>query len=195
VGLLLSFLPGNSLLHSALALEKLGGWKGVCPSDGPQPRHHIRCGEKTEEKTTYRLLIFKSKTPQFLGLQILLLWISGSPWCVGSNVLTGSVFWWNIFHLRNWGDVLCWQRPGRPDRPNDIRLPQDDKVHLSQVWNIRKHREARCLMHSSAQYSQWENLYFYLVLAPFSRLPLQRGHCVQNCYSLQSLYQGICSQA
>ena len=64
---------GNSLLYSSLAVEKLGGWEGFCPADGPQPRHHIRCGEKAEEKTSYRLLVFESKTPQFVGLQILLL--------------------------------------------------------------------------------------------------------------------------
>ena len=41
-----------------------------------------------------------------------------------SNVLAGSFFWWNIFHLWHWGDVLCWQRPRGQDRPDDLCLPQ-----------------------------------------------------------------------
>jgi len=73
VGLLLPFLPGDPLLHPEMAVEELGGGQGVRPEDGPQPGHHIRCGEKTEEKASYRLSLLESQASQLLGLPILLL--------------------------------------------------------------------------------------------------------------------------
>ena len=56
-----------------MALEELGGGQGVRPEDGPQPGHHIRCGEKAEEKASYRLSLLESQASQLLGLPILLL--------------------------------------------------------------------------------------------------------------------------
>ena len=38
-----------------MAVEELGGWQGGRPQDGPQPRHHIRRGEETEEEASDRL--------------------------------------------------------------------------------------------------------------------------------------------
>ena len=49
----MNLTAGYTLLHSSVALEKLGGGQGVGSQDGSEPRHHIRCGEKTEEKTSY----------------------------------------------------------------------------------------------------------------------------------------------
>ena len=69
----LFFIAGHSLLRSTMAVEKLGGWKSGCFEDGPQPGNHLRSGEKIEEETPHRIYVFKSKTSQFLGLQILLL--------------------------------------------------------------------------------------------------------------------------
>lgn len=56
-----------------MALEELGGGQGVRAQDGPQPRHHIRRGEETEEKAAYRLSLLESEASQLLGLPILLL--------------------------------------------------------------------------------------------------------------------------
>ena len=67
------FIAGHSLLRSTMAVEKLGGRKSGCFEDGPQPGNHLRSGEKIEEETPHRIYVFKSKTSQFLGLQILLL--------------------------------------------------------------------------------------------------------------------------
>ena len=93
-------------------------------------------------------------------------------------------------------------------------------MHISQIWHVRKHREARRLMYSSAQHrlvnstsiiilticqirtsqlilfpsSEWENLYFHLVLAPFSRISVKLGYRLQNRDCFQPLYPGICSQ-
>ena len=77
------FISGDSVLHPEMALEELGGGQGVRAQDGPQPRHHIRRGEETEEKTAYRLSLLESEASQLLGLPILLLWIPGSPKCLG----------------------------------------------------------------------------------------------------------------
>ena len=56
-----------------MVVEELGGGQGVGPEDGSQPGHHIRCGEKTQEETPYRLSLLQSEAPQLLGLPILLL--------------------------------------------------------------------------------------------------------------------------
>ena len=56
-----------------MVVEELGGGQGVGPQDGPQPGHHIRRGEKTQEETPYRLSLLQSEAPQLLGLPILLL--------------------------------------------------------------------------------------------------------------------------
>ena len=56
-----------------MAVEELGGGQSVGPEDGSQPGHHIRCGEKTEEKASYRLSLLESQASQLLGLPILLL--------------------------------------------------------------------------------------------------------------------------
>ena len=69
---LLYFLV-DPVLHSTVALEELGGGQGVRAQDGPQPRHHIRRGEETEEKAAYRLSLLESEASQLLGLPILLL--------------------------------------------------------------------------------------------------------------------------
>ena len=66
-------VSGDPLLHPEMALEELGGGQGVRPEDGPQPGHHIRCGEKTQEKASYRLSLLESQASQLLGLPILLL--------------------------------------------------------------------------------------------------------------------------
>ena len=67
------FISGDSVLHPEMALEELGGGQGVRAQDGPQPRHHIRRGEETEEKAAYRLSLLESEASQLLGLPILLL--------------------------------------------------------------------------------------------------------------------------
>ena len=56
-----------------MVVEELGGGQGVRAQDGPQPRHHIRRGEETEEKAAYRLSLLESEASQLLGLPILLL--------------------------------------------------------------------------------------------------------------------------
>ena len=66
-------VSGNPLLHPEMAVEELGGGQGVRAQDGPQPRHHIRRGEETEEKAAYRLSLLESEASQLLGLPILLL--------------------------------------------------------------------------------------------------------------------------
>ena len=43
---------------------------------------------------------------------------------VRTNVFTGPVFWRDVLHVRNRGDVLRRPGPGGPDRPNDLRLPK-----------------------------------------------------------------------
>ena len=65
--------PGNFILHSEVAVEKLGGWQSVCVADGLEFGHHFRGGEETKEKAFNRLSLFKSQASQFLVLQILLL--------------------------------------------------------------------------------------------------------------------------
>ena len=47
---LIRFFPGNTVLHSPMAVEKLGVWEDPSPDDGPGPGHHIRGGEATEEE-------------------------------------------------------------------------------------------------------------------------------------------------
>ena len=69
---LLYFLV-DPVLYSTVALEELGGGQGVRAQDGPQPRHHIRRGEETEEKAANRLSLLESQASQLLGLPILLL--------------------------------------------------------------------------------------------------------------------------
>ena len=66
-------VSGNPLLYPEMAVEELGGGQGVRAQDGPKPGHHIRCGEKTEEKASYRLSLLESQASQLLGLPILLL--------------------------------------------------------------------------------------------------------------------------
>ena len=83
-----------------------------------------------------------------------------------SNVPAGSVFWWYILHLRNWGDEFRRSRSGRSDWSDDICLPSDDQVHLPQIWNIREHRKTRCTLYFAAQHCQRKNLHLHMVLAP-----------------------------
>jgi len=52
VGVFLPIFSGHTILHPALAVEKLGSRQGVGSADGPQPWHYIGCGKKTEEKTS-----------------------------------------------------------------------------------------------------------------------------------------------
>ena len=59
-------------------MEKLGGWKSICTVYGSKSWVSLGCREKTEEETVDRLSVLKPKASQLLGIQILLLRISGS---------------------------------------------------------------------------------------------------------------------
>ena len=48
-----------------------------------------------------------------------------------SNVSPRPIFWRDVLHLWNWSDVLCGSRPGGPDWPNDLRVPQVTAVSTS----------------------------------------------------------------
>ena len=71
--IILCLFLGHTVLRTSVVVEELGGGQGVRAQDGPQPRHHIRRGEETEEKAAYRLSLLESEASQLLGLPILLL--------------------------------------------------------------------------------------------------------------------------
>ena len=60
---------------------------------------------------------------------------------------------------------------GGSDRPDDLRVPADDEVHLPQVRHVRQHREARRALHPAAQHRQRKDLHLHLVLAPHPGIP------------------------
>ena len=64
---------GNPLLHSSVALEKLGGWQDIGPQNGSRSGDHLGGWKETKEEITSWLPVCKSKKPQLLGLQIFLL--------------------------------------------------------------------------------------------------------------------------
>ena len=46
------FIPGNSFLHTPMAMEKLGSGQNSSPNDGLRLRNHIRSRETIKEKIT-----------------------------------------------------------------------------------------------------------------------------------------------
>ena len=51
----MEFFSGNTILHSPMAVEKLGVWENPSPDDGSGPWYHIRGGEATEKEAFARL--------------------------------------------------------------------------------------------------------------------------------------------
>ena len=47
-----SFFSGNTLLHSPMALEKLGSWENWGPQNGPPFRDDYRGRKEAKEKTS-----------------------------------------------------------------------------------------------------------------------------------------------
>lgn len=63
--------PGDTILHTEMAVEGLGGREDSRPDDGPRHRSLLRGREETEEENASRLSVGKSSLPQLVGLQIL----------------------------------------------------------------------------------------------------------------------------
>ena len=63
----------NPVLHSEVALEKLGGGQNHGPYDGPGRGGGERGGEEAEEEAVAGLSLRQFEEPQLVGLQILLL--------------------------------------------------------------------------------------------------------------------------
>lgn len=74
---MISLLAGNPLLHTAMAVEELGGWQDSRPHDGPRHRHLFGGGEKTKEKTAARLPLGEPQIPQLVGVQVLPVRVAG----------------------------------------------------------------------------------------------------------------------
>ena len=50
---LIKLFKGSPVLHTSMAVEELGGWKGVSSLHGSQYRTSLRCGEETKKEATY----------------------------------------------------------------------------------------------------------------------------------------------
>ena len=67
------FPPGHPVLHTKMAVEKLGGWEDHCAHDGLGHWGRVRGGEEAEEEASAGLPVRQPEEPQLVGLQILLL--------------------------------------------------------------------------------------------------------------------------
>ena len=70
---ILHFITGNPILHSSMALEKLGGWQAFRLKNGSRLGHHHRSRKEAKEEITTGLSLCQFEKSQFLGLQIFLL--------------------------------------------------------------------------------------------------------------------------
>nr|KAF7427729.1 hypothetical protein H0235_007423 [Vespula pensylvanica] len=72
---------GDSLLHSAMAVEGLGGWEDSRSHDGSRHRFMFGSRKETKEEDAARLPMGKSSLSQLVGIQVLPLRSSRSAEC------------------------------------------------------------------------------------------------------------------
>ena len=73
---MLNNILGNFVLHSEMAVEKLGSRKSIYTENGSQFRCSVRHGQETKEEIAHWLPLLQSKAAQFLGLSVFFLRIS-----------------------------------------------------------------------------------------------------------------------
>ena len=118
-----------------------------------------------------------------------LIW--GTSPCFRPALSDGPLPWRDVLHLWNWGHLICPARWGGPSWPLHLRLPSDDKVHLPQVWDIRKHWKPWRTLHPPAQHLQRENLHLHVVLFSPADRPHRAGSVVPVHYNHISKDEGL----
>ena len=68
-----SFVSVDTVLHSEMVVEELGGGEDHGPHDGPGRGRGLRGGEETEEEVVAGLSLRQFEESQLVGLQIFLL--------------------------------------------------------------------------------------------------------------------------
>ena len=111
------------------------------------------------------------RPPIFLGLLTFNAVVYSEWYLRRPDVPDESLLRWCLPYLWDRRSEVSRVRPGGPGWSDDLRLPQDDQVHLLQIWSQWWGGETRCRLHFAAERRQREDLRLPLVLVPFSWYP------------------------
>ena len=98
--------------------------------------------------------------------------------CFRATVPYGQIFRRDVLHIRCGSYIICpaWRR--RQGRSCHLHISSYDKVHLSQVWYLRRDRKPWCSVHFTHQHRQRKDLRVSVVLVLASHRPNVHGHPV-----------------
>ncbi|KAE8737719.1 hypothetical protein FOCC_FOCC016817 [Frankliniella occidentalis] len=154
----------HDVLHSQVAVGRLGGRPGADAVHGDEPEPGAGQGQRQEEEGPHRLLAASCRAAQLLR----------HPLLPVRDALPGQhhrpalhdepLLRRRVLQLRAARHVLLGPEPGGARRPHGVRVPARHQVHLPQVRCVRHDPEARLALPSAAQHRQREDVHLHLVL-------------------------------